>query len=105
MFFSRKKDEKEPQKAAWFVEYCTANVNIVFLVEEQIPMVAFSPHHSPDGIMVGFADWRSPSEICSETSEISEHSEDSDDSVTLTTIKMEDFSKNACAGKDRGKWG
>lgn len=75
------------------MEYCTANVNIVFLVEEQIPMVAFSPHHSPDGIMVGFADWRSPSEICSE------YSEDSDDSVTLTTIKMEDLSKSAFAAK------
>ena len=40
------------------VRYCTANVEeIVFLVEEQVPMVAFSPHHSPDGIMVGLADW------------------------------------------------
>ena len=93
------------RNTSWFVEYCTANVNIVFLVEEQIPMVAFSPHHSPNGIMVGFADWRSPSEICSETSEISEHSEDSDDSVTLTTIKMEDLSKSAFAAKIGGKWG
>ena len=82
---------------------CTSVDNHTAIVHETC--CAFSPHHSSDGIMVGFADWRSPSEICSETSEISEHSEDSDDSVTLTTIKMEDFSKNACAGKDRGKWG
>ena len=40
------------------VGYRTANVEkIVFLVEEQIPIVVFSPHHSPDGIMVGFAEW------------------------------------------------
>ena len=35
--------------------YC--NVNIVFLIEEQVPVVTFSPHHSPVGIMVGFAEW------------------------------------------------
>ena len=41
------------------VAFCVLSwiVNIVFLVEEQVPMVAFSPHHSPDGIMVGLADW------------------------------------------------
>ena len=83
--------------------YCVLSLDCVYRVPRRGTgsIVASTPHHSPDGIMVGFADWRSPSEICSETSEISEYSEDSDDSVTLTTIKMEDFSKNACAGKDK----